>query len=442
MILPSNTASEEAVIGGVFYKPEYLEDLIGVVDVDDFYTETHRAVWLAILAVFGRVGALDIVAVRNEAIARKADKVAVDGVLWKVTAEDVPWTHDVVREHAATVAALAKARRLATACVETTCAITGGNLDPAKVGQVVEAHDAAIFALRARETAGGPLHSKEVLGTALDVLEVRMRGGKLGGYPTGLGEFDKAIVNLRPGKMSVIAGPPSHGKTAFMSQAAIYLARHETPAAFFTAEDDKHQWMFRALSHLSQINGERITGGNISDEQFNEVFDAGDMLSKMPLWIDDSAGMTPAYIRAKTRQLVKKSAVKVIFVDYLQYLTAPHGRYAGDTERFNAILDQLKEIPKELGVHLCLGSQMNRDIEKRPKNNPQLSDLRGSGMIEAFANMITVVTRPCRWPGSTAAPDEAKFFILKNKDARCGVVDCKFDGSTLTFHSDRIISQY
>ena len=235
-------------------------------------------------------------------------------------------------------------------------------------------------------------------------------GGGLSGVTTGLDGINAKIGGLHKSDLSILAGRPGMGKTALATNMAFACAQRFVrdqedgidPAksagaavAFFSLEMSADQLATRILAEQSGISSENLRTGKISQQEFRQLARAAGELSTLPLYIDDTPGLTIAALRARARRLKRQKGIGMIVVDYLQ-LRSGSGKGGSNENRVQEISEisrGLKQLAKELDLPVLALSQLSRAVEQREDKRPQLSDLRESGSIEQDADIVMFVFR-------------------------------------------------
>ena len=232
-------------------------------------------------------------------------------------------------------------------------------------------------------------------------------GGHVAGLTTGLERLNAKIGGLHPSDLIILAGRPGMGKTSLATNIAFNVAiryiRDQqagieksvgAPVAFFSLEMSADQLATRVLSEQAEISAEQIRMGKISHAEFTTFARAAQDLEGLPLYIDDTPGLTIAALRTRARRLKRQRGIGVIVVDYLQLLQGS-GRSADGNrvQEISEISRGLKTLAKELNVPVIALSQLSRAVEQRENKKPVLSDLRESGSIEQDADMVWFVYR-------------------------------------------------
>jgi replicative DNA helicase len=232
------------------------------------------------------------------------------------------------------------------------------------------------------------------------------RDGGLSGLATGFTDLDQRMGGLQPSDLIIVAGRPSMGKTALATNIAYHVAqsyRHDPDSdaaldgavvGFFSLEMSAEQLATRIISEQAYIPSERIRRGRIESEEFDRIVEVSQELQNLPLYIDQTGGITVAQLAARARRLKRQRDVGLIVVDYLQLLSGSTRRAAeGRVQEVSEITTGLKALAKELHVPVLALSQLSRQVEQREDKRPQLADLRESGSIEQDADVVLFVFR-------------------------------------------------
>jgi Replicative DNA helicase len=212
--------------------------------------------------------------------------------------------------------------------------------------------------------------------------------------------------------------------------------RHGTPVGIFALEMSTEQLIDRMLSAESYVNAWKIRTGTVkSEEDFARIRDALEVLSKAPIYIDDTAGNNILAMRAVARRLKRERGIGLIVVDYLQ-LMAPTNTKNSDSmvQQVTEISRSLKQLARELEVPVLALSQLSRAVEQRG-GKPRLSDLRDSGSIEQDADVVMFIHREDKNNKDSDRPGIAEILIEKHRNGPTGMVELFFDDKRSTFQS-------
>lgn len=235
------------------------------------------------------------------------------------------------------------------------------------------------------------------------------RDGGLSGIATGFKDLDEKMGGLQPSDLLIIAGRPSMGKTALATNIAYHVARaHKTErrpdgseetvdgavVGFFSLEMSSEQLATRIIAEQSTIPSERIRRGKINKDEFDRLVEASQNLQALPLYIDQTGGISIAQLAARARRLKRQKNLGLVIVDYLQLLSGSSRRSSDSrVQEITEITTRLKALAKELDVPIIALSQLSRQVENREDKRPQLADLRESGSIEQDADVVMFVFR-------------------------------------------------
>ncbi|MEZ5708403.1 MAG: replicative DNA helicase [Blastomonas sp.] len=284
---------------------------------------------------------------------------------------------------------------------------TSDAVDPR--GQI-EAAETALFNVAGGDQAeGGAVEFRVATGKSLDQIEKALNsGGHLSGVTTGLTDLNGKIGGLHNSDLVILAGRPAMGKTSLATNIAFSAAQRwkqdeaagiapdrnmGARTAFFSLEMSADQLATRILAEQSEISSEKLRMGKISREEFSKLADASIELQDLPLFIDDTPGLTIAALRTRARRLQRRHNIGLVVIDYLQLLQGTGRSSDNRVNEISEISRGLKTLAKELDVPVLALSQLSRAVESREDKRPQLSDLRESGSIEQDADIVLFIYR-------------------------------------------------
>jgi replicative DNA helicase len=256
---------------------------------------------------------------------------------------------------------------------------------------------------------GGFQRFSQAMKTALDMAaNAYMRDGKLSGIATGLRDLDLKMGGLQRSDLVIVAGRPGMGKTALATNIAYNIARaHQDEllpdgrrstvnggiVGFFSCEMSAEQLATRILAEQTGIASSNIRRGGISENEFAKIRDHTIELQNLPLYVDETGGLSISQLAARARRLKRQKGLDVIVVDYIQLLQGSGKRSDNRVQEVTEITTSLKALAKELNVPVVALSQLSRQVENREDKRPQLADLRESGSIEQDADVVIFVYR-------------------------------------------------
>ncbi len=408
--LPHNVEAEAALLGALMIDNRLVEDVQLKLKADHFFEPVHGRIYDAImLLVADRNMVANPVTLKPMFEADEAIK-ALGGPAYLAQLTGSGAALIGARDFAAQIYDLALLRELvsvgrdmATRALDTSEAVTPKN-------QIEEA-EVALYKVAEQ---GGETGSVKTFGQAtrlaVEMAEKALNaGGGLSGVTTGLDTVNMKTGGLHRSDLVILAGRPGMGKTALATNIAFNAARRwmrdeeegVLPAksvgakvAFFSLEMSADQLATRILSEQSGISSENLRMGKIGQQDFRNLARAAGELESLPLYIDDTPGLTIAALRTRARRLKRKHGVGLIVVDYLQLLQGSgRSSEANRVQEISEISRGLKTLAKELDVPVLALSQLSRAVEQREDKKPQLSDLRESGSIEQDADIVMFVYR-------------------------------------------------
>lgn len=273
------------------------------------------------------------------------------------------------------------------------------------------------------------VHAADALEAALVEAEAARERGGLTGITTGLADLDRLTGGLQRRDLILLGARPSMGKTTVGGCIAVSAASKGFGVGIFSLEMDNAKLGVRLGSDLAARKGVRIPYENVlntsaTPDDIALVRQCEDDLRKLPLWMDDAAGITITELRAKFEAMVQDAdeagfALDLVIVDHLLKIAAS-SRYAG--QRVNEIAEitgALKELAREYDIAMLVLTQLNRALEQRDDKRPTLADLRDSGAIEQDADAVLFLYREHYYLSRQKADDADKQIDLEARALAC-----------------------
>jgi replicative DNA helicase len=425
--MPESLAAEAAVLGSMIVDPVCIGQVIEQIDRQAFYRIEHQIIFDAIVWLYEkhRSEAIDAVLLRDELEKRKQVET-IGGVeyLSKVM-ESVPSAANVMY-----YTNIVKDKMLLRETIAAASEILEEAFDES--GETDEKLDEAerkIFAITDKKISGSAVALKDLVSRAYELIEKR-EGSHVTGLATGYYELDEKTCGLQNGEMIVIAGRPSMGKTSLALNIAEHVGMVENVSiAIFSLETSRQQLAERFLCSASAIDAQQVRKGMLSTEDYQKLVESCGALSEAPIYIDDTAGLTPLELRAKARRLKSLYDIRAIFVDYLQLMHLGSGRVESRQQEIAVISRYIKALARELDIPVVILSQLNRSPEGREGHRPRMSDLRESGSIEQDADVVMLLHREDYYHRDTTdyVPDnKAELIIAKQRNGPTGSVELIF----------------
>jgi len=433
--VPHSTEAEQAVLGSMLIDSRCVGDVIGILKADDFYSSVNKNIFETIFSMFSFAKPIDPVTV--------IERMREDGV-WT---DDIPgYIRDLMlitptsanaNEYAWIVKDKALLRGVADAGVYITDMAISGE---AGALNILEAAEKRVYSLRQdRSRASLEIISKIMVDVYKNISEAAKADIGIPGLQTGFKDLDRIIMGLNTSDLILIASRPGMGKTSIALNIALHVARKsDKSVAVFSLEMSREQLAMRLLSSDAMIDGKRLHTGRLNDAEWRRLAEAAKVISEAKLLINDDASLTVTEMNAQCRRV---SDLGLVVIDYMQLMSAATNErgYRGENrvQIVTEISRTMKVMAKELNVPIICLSQLNRDNEKRAKNDrrPQLSDLRESGSIEQDADIVMGLYRDDYYNEDSEMPNIAECIILKNRRGETGTVQMRWDPEYTSFSS-------
>ena len=422
---PASIEAEQAVLGAMLLKPDAVTTAAEELSADDFYRETHRLIFEAMMELKERTEPVDLVTLTEQL--KKADKLAKIGGIpaLSLIANSVP-TAANVHYHARIVHEKAQLRSLINAATE----IAGAAYESAdEVEDIMDSAEKRILQVASGKRSKDFVPLQDILLDTLEQIDLLYNNkGSITGLPTGFTELDHLTAGLQKSDLILVAARPSMGKTAFtLNIAAHVVLRAKEPVAFFSLEMSKEQLVQRLLCSEGRIDSQRLRVGELEEKEWGDLIDTANRLSAAPLYIDDTPGITVMELRSKARRLKAEHGLSLIVIDYLQLMQGRASK-SGDNrqQEISEISRSLKALARELNVPVIALSQLSRSVESRQIKRPMLSDLRESGSLEQDADIVMFLYREDYYDPETENKNITEVIIAKHRNGPVDTVDLTF----------------
>lgn len=369
--------SEAMVLGGVLSGTTDLDDVLEVVNPDEFTPGAYKTIFETIKALYEKGVPVDLVTINDNAVRRF----------------DVTVLAQLTESAASKQSALHHARMVKDASIRRVVAEEGEGLIRAARSGV----DPSILVEQATSALSGIATASSDVGSG-EITDVIQRlwnnttsraenPTTCAGFSTGYQQLDRLLGGWMPKKLYLVAGRPGMGKTAFVLN-SIYRGRNASQ--IFSIEMDDEELVGRIVCFDQHINTLAVRDGRLTDEQYERFGEGCQAVNESGIRIDDSPVITVEEIKARSRIAVKKHGCKIIAVDHCGLVKATDNK-ASTAEKIGHVSWQLKTLARELKVPVILLSQLNRGVEQRTDKRPILSDLRDSGSLEQDADVVIML---------------------------------------------------
>ncbi len=444
-IPPQNLEAEMSLLGAILLDKDAMLKIADLVDPDDFYKNSHRDIFEAMVDLYNKNEPIDLLTLGNR-LQEKSQLEGIGGRGYLVGLSNIVPTAAHVENYAMIVRRKATLRKLLTAAGEITkisFAEEGGDVET-----VLDQAEQQLYQVTQKHLKQSFTPIRSVLHDAFErIAELHRERGKLRGIPTGFKALDNLLAGLQKSDLVILAARPSVGKTSLALDIARHAAvRAKVPVGIFSLEMSKEQLVDRLLCAEAGVDLWKMRTGNLSDRpdssDFPRIGHAMGILSEAPLYIDDQPGNTVMHIRTKARRLQAEHGLGLIIVDYLQLMES-HNQKNSDN-RVQEVADmtrKLKGIARELNVPVLALSQLSRAVEQSKPAIPKLAHLRESGSIEQDADVVMFIYRKAadrNYRIEDIPPDEraiGEIHIAKHRNGPTGVVKVFFDETRASYRN-------
>ena len=436
-ILPNNFEAEQAVLGCALIDSEICLNIVGKLEDEDFYNETHRHIFRAIKDLQKDSVNVDFVTV-SDYLDRKGLINSVGGMayitsLTNVVPSAAGYSHyvEIVRKNAVL-------RKIIITCGDTIAKAYDKDSDENLLG----ATEKAIYEIAERDQSG----SLERIETSLEkvinrIEEIHKNGGATRGLKTGFYQIDKATNGLQKSDMIIIAARPGVGKTSLAMNIVTNAALDsKAKCAVFSLEMGREQLAQRMLFSVANVSMAKALRGDLNEADWAKIWKAEKKLKEADIFIDDNAMNTPSQVLSKCRKLKREKGLDLVAIDYLGLMKSDEKTDNRQNE-VASISRQLKILAKEINVPVLVLCQLNRSVEQRDNGKPGkpvLSDLRESGSIEQDADTVWFIHRDMSAKEISEDKDgsyTAELIIAKFRNGQPGSVYIGWDGKRTTFYN-------
>ncbi|MFH0964938.1 MAG: replicative DNA helicase [Planctomycetota bacterium] len=424
--LPQNLEAERSLLASMLLDNDCIGVVAQSVKKEHFFAPENRHIYDAILELYGKNRAADLVTV-SDTLRRRGLYEAIGGAGYLASVATSS-SSGVNAEHYATIVhnkairrQLIEAHMQALAEVQSSAEEEDALLDRSQhlIFKVAEEHE-----------IGHTVAIGDLLRATMRKIEgIHDRHNRLTGVPTGFMELDNLTSGLQDGELIVLAARPSVGKTALARTITETVGLREGKAvAFFSMEMSQEQIVLNMLCSCAKINAHDMRRGMLRDESWAELVEAADRLCETRIFIDDTPALSPMQLRAKARRLKMQEKIDLVVVDYLQLMSSPV--MENRQQQIAEISRSLKALARDLSVPIVALSQLNRAVD-RESREPMLHDLRESGAIEQDADVVLLLHRDDYQQRDESAtpiqgPSVAKLIVAKQRNGPTGALKLTF----------------
>ena len=442
---PQAVELEESVLGALMLDPNALNTAIEMLHEEYFYKPEHQVIFHAIHKLFEQNQPVDMLTVTNQ-LRQSGELEAAGGAyhITELTSHVVSAAH--IEYYSRVLSEKYIGRELIRISTET---ITNAYDETTDVVDLLDKTEGRLMDINDKnfKTDFHPIGDL-VFAATEQINEASERTDGLAGIPSGFVELDRITAGFHPGTLIILAARPAMGKTAFaLSMARNMAIEFKKPVAFFSLEMTGVELAMRLISGEAQIPGDKLKKGELQPYERVQLEQRTQVLNDAKIFIDDTPQLTIYELRAKCRRLKQHHDIQMVFIDYLQLMSAgtdAMSRNGNREQEISTISRQLKALSKELGIPVLAMSQLSRAVETRGgTKKPMLSDLRESGAIEQDADLVMFIYRPEYYGieddnGPTAGM--ADIIIAKHRSGSVGEVRLRFVGKYARFENKDFVT--
>jgi len=422
-IPPHSLDAESSVLGAILIDDKSFKK-IGLTP-DDFYKTAHQKIYRAMQVLKSRRETIDLLTM-TDLLTKEGNIGEIGGATYLSSITNTMPTSAQIKTHAGIVKEKSQRRALMRSAIDVISNIEDADVD--KLKAFVRA------GLKETRTVGGVITARELATeTSTYVEEISKSPNHIVGMPTGFHDVDKAMGGIKKTNLIIVAGRPGMGKSAFMGNIVLNVAKAGHPVGVFELEMGRTEIGIRHLSDIGKIPSLSLNQGFIKD--YGEDFvQATRKLAELPIYYCFDGVITIDRIMQYVEGMVEDYGIKLVAIDYLQLITPAQKNRSREVE-VAEISKTMKQIAKEYDVAVICLAQLNRGCEARDDKRPFLSDLRESGGIEQDADSVIFLYRDAYYKKDIDNTNEAECIFAKGRHMKTGAVKMQWQPEYTRFKS-------
>uniref|UniRef100_UPI0037C05E8B replicative DNA helicase n=1 Tax=Devosia sp. TaxID=1871048 RepID=UPI0037C05E8B len=387
-LAPHNVEAEQALLGAVLVNNEAFYRVSDFLIPEHFCEPIHREIYEVLAKVIRAGRTATPITLKTHLPEALTAEMSMPQYLARLAAEATTVLN--AADYGQTIYDLAIRRNLIQIGEEMVSTAYHSDVEETANKQIEEAEKQLFDLAEKGRYDGGFQPFNEALKQAITMAgEAYSRDGTLSGTATGLSDLDRLMGGLQRSDLIILAARPAMGKTSLATNIAFHVAKHwkgdVTPdghrktvdggqVGFFSLEMSAEQLATRILAEQAEISSSDIRRGNIHESQFSRLVDISNLMAAVPLYIDDTGGISVQQLAARARRLKRQKGLDLLIVDYLQLLTGSSRKASENrVQELTEITTTLKALAKELEVPIIALSQLSRQVENRDDKHPQLA---------------------------------------------------------------------
>ena len=438
--IPYSLEAERALIGGIFFDVNSLDEIKYIIKSDDFYKKEHAEIYRAIENLFSESRGVDPILVVEEI--KKSDLKNEEEILQVLTEiiDENTSSYNLL-EYAELIKEKAMLRRLGQVGMEITKI---AHTDVRTAEEIMDEAEAKVLNLSKNILKNSIVDMRTAsLDEMRRIDNVTANRGKTLGIPTGFVDLDRMTSGLNNSDLIILAARPAMGKTAFALNLALNAAKEKKNVLIFSLEMPVQQLYQRLLAMESGISQNKLRNVYLEEDEWNKLTLATTSLSNLGIYVADLPYTNVLEIRSYARNMKTQGLLDLIVIDYLQLINGTgkgRGSEASRQQEISDISRALKGLARELDVPVIALSQLSRAVESRVDRRPMLSDLRESGAIEQDADIVAFLYREEYYIPDTENKGITELIIGKHRNGATGTVKLNFlsEFTKFTSYTDQV----
>ena len=435
--LPHNFFAEQMVLSGLLISSNAVEITLKTLPVEAFYFKNHQEIYKAIIFLYQNRLNIDILTLltflQDNGLLEKIGGIKV---LIELISQ-IPNLNNL-NEYLALVKDKFFRRSLIKLGYET---INSAYITNISLEKILTNCETKIFNLTTETKSQHLFSSSELLNNIFLDLKEKSLNPQLLGLTSGFYELDSLTQGFQKSDLIILAGRPAMGKTALSLNITLTLIKKsQLPILFFSLEMSKEQIIYRLLSMETNINQIRLKNGKLSQPDWVKLTKVIKILSKLPLFIDDTVDLSINEIRSKIKTILfEQKKIGLVIIDYLQLMQISKTKLDNRAQELAQITRLLKTIAREFNIPIIALSQLSRNVENRVDKKPILSDLRESGSIEQDADLVLMLYRNQLFKkedlnlSERLESEQIELIVAKHRNGPTGIIKLKFDEKRMKF---------
>ncbi len=434
--LPHNFLAEKMVLNCLLINSESIEITLKTLSVEAFYFKNHQEIYKAITFMYKNKSPIDIITLstflQDNGLLEKIGGIKV---LTELISQipNLVYLEEYIR--------LIKDKFLRRLLIKLGYqAINSGYITNIPLETILNDFENKVFNLTNEIKTQKLYSSAELLNNIFLELKKKSLNNSLPGLASGFHDLDSLTQGFQKSDLIIIAGRPSMGKTALSLNIALNIIKNlKLPVLFFSLEMSKEQIMYRLLSIETNIIQSKLRSGKLNQTDWTKLNKIIKIISKLPLFIDDTPNLSIQDIRSKIKTIIfEQSKIGLIIIDYLQLMQSFKLKTENRVQELSDITRRLKNIAREFNIPIIALSQLSRNVENRPNKKPMLADLRESGSIEQDADLVLMLYRNNYYNLNEELSNDSDYsltelILAKQRNGPIGSIKLKFDEKLTKF---------